>query len=279
MYYLLMKDQLRSLQRAPAANPVNRLMRRAGCWLLCLLGILPAGCATSKPKPVPEAEKVHERGWIGGEFKLAHRSSGWNWFFGAREEFDSTYPRGLAQSNRAGILITALSTNAPTRLAGLREGDLILTLNQQPITTMKAFRQTVDRTQPGTSLPIAAWREGQSLECNVTVGRETFKNVGVFAVGLFLPRPGDIGPFDLLPDPGFNLGVLGYDPTPEDRKELGSAKGIYHRACKGGKYQPSDQDWRVWLAIFSVWKSKTILSQEAVPARTSSATAGAAGQP
>lgn len=271
--HLLMRNQLVCFSKK-AAKAANRIVCRARFPLLCLFAILLAGCSTTKSKP--EAEKVHQRGWIGGEFKLARKFSAWNVIFGTRDEFIPTLPHGLSSSNRAGILVAALSSNAPVRQAGLREGDLILALNRQPVTTLKAFRQTVDRAEPGTSLPIAAWRDGKTFECNVVVGRETFKNWGAVRMGIGFPNLSNLGPLDLWPDPGFDLGVLGFERSPGDRKEIGSAEEIYYRACDN-KHAPSDQDWNVWLAIFSVARGKNILSQENVPARGASPAPSGAG--
>ncbi|HEX4645366.1 MAG TPA: PDZ domain-containing protein, partial [Verrucomicrobiae bacterium] len=193
-----MRNQLVCFSRK-AAKVTNRIAYRAAIALFCLAAVLLAGCASTKPKT--EAEKVHQRGWIGGEFKLARKISAWTVIFGSREEFIATFPHGLESSNRAGILITAASSNAPVRQAGLRKGDLILALNRQPMTTLKAFRRMVDRSEPGTSLPINAWRDGKTFECNVTVGRETFKNWGTIALGFGFPNLSNLGPLDLLPDP------------------------------------------------------------------------------
>jgi hypothetical protein len=268
--YLLMRNQLVCFGK----KAVNCVVNRTAALSLCMATILSSGCASAKSKP--EAEKIHQRGWIGGEFKLARKFSAWNVIFGTRDEFIATLPHGLSSSNRSGILITAVSSNAPVRQAGLREGDLILALNRQPVTTLKAFRQIVDRAEPGTSLPIAAWRDGKTFECSVTVGRETFKNWGAIRMGFGFPNLSYLGPLDLWPDPGFDLGVLGFEQSPGDRKEIGSAEEIYYRACDN-KHTPSDQDWNVWLAIFSVARGKNILSQESVPARGASPAPPGAG--
>src|SRR5437870_2244667 len=123
-----------------------------------LLAVLLAGCSTTKPATKPAAEeKIHQRGWIGGEFKLARKTSLRLNPFGPREGFIAAFPRGLANSNRAGLFITALSTNAPAHQAGLRAGDLVIAFNHQPVSTLKAFWQCLDRAEPGTSLPIEAW--------------------------------------------------------------------------------------------------------------------------
>lgn len=265
-----MRNQLHCFATPKANELAKQILNPVCSMLLCALAVALAGCSTTKSKSKPEAEQIHQRGWIGGEFKLARKTTACDVFFGSEDEHISTLPHGLGSSNRAGILITALSSNAPARQAGLREGDLILARNHQPVTTLGAFFQLIDRTEPGTSLPIVAWRNGKTFECNVLVGRETYKNWGDFSVGFALPRLPEIIPRDLFPTPGFNLIALGYNPTPDDRKELGSAESSYLSACHGGKYTPSDRDWYAWLPIFSVAKGKNILSQESVPARTAS---------
>ncbi len=272
MYYLLMlmRNQLHRFAMPKNEKRVGQILYRA-CFLLpCTLAVLLAGCSTTKTKSKPDAEQVHQRGWIGGEFKLARKSTACDVFFGSGDEYVSTLPHDLASSNRAGILITALSSNAPARQVGLGEGDLILACNHKPVTTVKAFLQIVDRAEPGTLLPIVAWRDHKTFECSVPVGRETFTNWGFFSVTLPLPHIPNFELRDLFPTPGFNLIALGYDPTPDDRTELGSAESTYLRACHGGRYAPSDRDWSAWLAIFNVAKGKNILSQESVPARAAS---------
>jgi len=257
-----MKNQNCGEEEIQAAKRTNRIARRALPLLAGLLAAMLAdGCASTKTKQ--EAEKVHERGWIGGEFKLARRSSFGLVLFGTKDEFISGLPKEVEKTNRAGLLITALSTNAPAQQAGLREGDLILAVDHKPVTSLKAFYRQIDRTQPGTALPVAAWRAGKKIEMDVPVGRETFKHWGTFAVGLTLPSPSNIGPFNILPDPDFDLAVLGF-AQPADHKEIDSVEGRYQRALHE-KYLPSDEEWNAYLAIFRVSRGKNILSQESVP--------------
>ncbi|HXC99830.1 MAG TPA: PDZ domain-containing protein [Verrucomicrobiae bacterium] len=257
-----MKKQMNRACEFQSTDRTNHIDCPAGLLLLCFFAVLAAGCSTSKPKPKPEAVKMHQRGWIGGEFELAQKPFTWRTVFGTRDEYVAILPRGLASSNRAGILITALSSNAPAREAGLREGDLILNVNHQPVTTLKAFRQSIDKIQPGTSLPVTAWRDGRSFECNVQVGREKFENWANFTIGIGLPNLSNFGHFDLWPNPGFDLWALGFEQDSGDRTELSSAESIYRRACNGGEYKPSERDWDVWLVIFSVARGKNIQSQE-----------------
>jgi hypothetical protein len=258
---MIMKNQM---IRASRIQPAKLIDCRVGVLWLCLFAALLAGCASGKTKPKAETAKMRERGWIGGEFKLAQKPFTWRTIFGTREEYVALLPRGLASSNHAGILITALGSNAPARAAGLREGDLILDLGHRPVTTLKSFRRNIDQNRPGTSLPVTAWRDGCSFECDVQVGRETFEDWANFTIGIWLPNLSNFGHLDLWPNPGFDLWLLGFEQESGDRTELESGESIYRRACNGGKYKPSERDWDAWLVIFSVAEGKNIQAQETV---------------
>ena len=224
----------------------NRISFNGPAGLLCLgaLALLISGCGSTKTKePV-----AHQRGWIGGEYKQA-----------------SAFPPALKHTQKSAILITRLNTNTPAALAGLAEGDLVLELNHQPATRLSNFRRTIDGTEPGKSVAIKTWRDGQTVESDVRVGRETFTYNGTFAISL----PGFCHDLRLSPSAGLSLGVLGYEPEPvADRKELSSAETRYFMNCDPKNYQVSDEGWRAWLVVMEAWTHKTIRSQEVVPART-----------
>jgi hypothetical protein len=212
--------------------------------------VLFSGCASGPPK----AEITHQRGWIGGEYQLARPARFWH-----SSGVVNAFPKALRPAQKAGLLVTALSTNTPASLAGLREGDLILQINHQPVTDLSSFRRTIDGTAPGTLLPVQAWRDGQTVEFNVPVGRETYRHLGSLGIGVCW------GNLDLSFNPGFSLVVLGYESPTQDRAELGSVKSAYLRNCHPGKYEPTDDDWAAWLVILRVSKGKTVLAQETAP--------------
>ena len=86
--------------------------------LLCLgaTALVITGCCSAKPKEAA----IHQRGWIGGEYKAV-----------------CMFPPGLKHTQKSALLVTALNTNAPASLAGLNEGDLLLELNHKPATRLK----------------------------------------------------------------------------------------------------------------------------------------------
>jgi hypothetical protein len=207
--------------------------------LACLL----AGCASEKNKT------VSQRGWIGGDYVLAQRETAWR-RLGNSPGVSGTLPKSVPSAQRAAIEITGLATNTPAGAAGLRKGDFVLELNHRPMTSLQAFRRTIDRSAPGTWLAVKAYRDGQSTEYQVPMGREKYKNGGYFSVVL----PTVVHRWDLWPDPGFSLVCVGYEPNPGLRHELGKTHEVY------------DENWSAYVGFMEFSCGKRVMAQEPVAA-------------
>jgi membrane-associated protease RseP (regulator of RpoE activity) len=214
------------------------------------LSVLALGSSLATSKEAP----IHERGWIGGEYKVV-----------------TVFPAGFSNAPKAAVLVTSLNTNTPASLARVEAGDLIVELNHQPATKLRSLRRTIDNSQPGTLLPVKIWHEGQIVERKIRVGRETYNNGGVFMVGLpgFFHAP-KLWPFTLH-NAGLSVVVAGFTPEQaSDRRELSSAEERYFKNCHPTNYRPTDAGWKVWLVIMQAETNKQIRSQEIVPAATAS---------
>lgn len=206
--------------------------------LISLLG-LAAGCSTSKQKEPP----LISRGWVGGKVSVV-----------------TAFPKMMIPHPKTAILITSLATNTPAATAGLREGDLILAVDHQPVQKLRQFHQKIDPLTPGTNLVMTAWRDGKIQDYNVTVGRETFHRGGLFTI--YFPLV--VGGFDLWPrgdNPGFSLFVVGYKNNSVNRTERGSVKEQYTLKCSP-KDTPYVEDYKIWLVLMELSKGKRIAGQE-----------------
>ena len=246
MYHARMKS-LFGLRNGPA---------RSFAWacLGVVLGLV--GCASTPPKEPP----VHERGWLGGEYRLARRPG----FFRAGGGID-VLPAGLDCGHQAGLVATVLSTNTPAARAGLLAGDLVVELDHQPIRGLREAYARIDHASPGQILPVAVWRAGSLTNLSVVLGREKYQQKGVLSVAL----PPLFRELDLWSGKGFSLVALGYEPEAVGRAQLDSVANQYRRAA-GAKAEAENTEWRAWAAIFQVWRTKSIMAQEVV------ASAGAA---
>jgi hypothetical protein len=202
-----------------------------------------------KDKQPPE----HHRGWIGGQYRLARR----HWSWSDTTDAVLAFPKALTNTQK-GVLITALSTNTPAYLAGLREADLILELDREKIASLAAFRRKIDGAKPGSTLALRAYRDGQVQDYNVILGRETFRDNGACAVGLYFDLP------SLKFNPSFSLIASGLSCETDKRTELGSAEEVFRRE-NVKDHHPSDTCWRAWAGPLILMRAREIRSQEIVP--------------
>jgi membrane-associated protease RseP (regulator of RpoE activity) len=211
--------------------------------LASMLASLLAGCASEKNKT------VLQRGWIGGDYVLAKHDTAWVRLDSSRG-VSGTLPKSMPADQKAAIEITSLTTNAPARAAGLRSGDFVMELNHQPVTSLRTFRRTIDRSAPGSLLPVKVYRNGQFTEFQVSVGREKYRSGGNFSLVL----PTAVHRWDLWPNPGFSLVCVGYEPNPGLRHDLGKSHDVY------------DENWSAYLGFIELSCGKRVMAQESVTA-------------
>jgi serine protease Do len=73
-------------------------------------------------------------------------------------------------SGPGGALISGLKSDAPAARAGLKNGDVILKVNGQPVESANQLRLRISQTAPGTSVKLEISREGKTQDVNVTLG-------------------------------------------------------------------------------------------------------------
>jgi len=73
-------------------------------------------------------------------------------------------------SKPGGALVSGLKPDAPAAKAGLKDGDVILSLNGQPVESANDLRLRVSQTAPGTTVKLQISRDGKTQDVNVTLG-------------------------------------------------------------------------------------------------------------
>lgn len=74
--------------------------------------------------------------------------------------------RGLEPG--VGILLTRVIEGGPAAKAGLRQGDIILAINDEPIRTAQQARLLVAALEPGDRIQLDGWRDGQYFTATLT---------------------------------------------------------------------------------------------------------------
>ncbi|MFN7753290.1 MAG: S1C family serine protease [Pseudomonadota bacterium] len=69
-----------------------------------------------------------------------------------------------------GAVLAAVQPDGPAARAGLRVGDVITRIGEEPVETAAALSQRIGRAAPGERLRVQAWRDGRAQEREVQLG-------------------------------------------------------------------------------------------------------------
>lgn len=87
----------------------------------------------------------------------------------------------------AGALIDSVVPDQPAWKAGLRGGDIIVSVEGRPTPTFDILRSIVSIKKPGTTLAFTYWRDGQLREMPVTIGAAYVTGEGLRAGLSYIP--------------------------------------------------------------------------------------------
>lgn len=113
-----------------------------------------------------------------------------------------------------GILVSDVSENSPAEKAGLKQGDVILTLNGKPLNEVSQLRNKIAMTHPQSTVSLGIIRNGSRKNIQVTIGEqpEDFSRTTRLSKGS--------GHGSMLAKMGMSL----QDLTPELAKQFGYTK-------------------------------------------------------
>lgn len=80
---------------------------------------------------------------------------------------DERHPNAVG----TGALIGTVERNSPALKAGLRAGDIVTTVNGQPVESARDLIRQIAQAAPGSQARLLVRRQGHELELSITVGR------------------------------------------------------------------------------------------------------------
>ncbi|WAT17450.1 Do family serine endopeptidase [Aurantiacibacter sp. MUD11] len=84
---------------------------------------------------------------------------------------DDDIAEALGIEEGRGELIQSVQPGEPAENAGLRAGDVVVSVNNQDVTPDNTLSRIVANIAPGTTVPLAYIRDGERRRVNLTVGR------------------------------------------------------------------------------------------------------------
>ncbi len=79
-------------------------------------------------------------------------------------------------SGTGGALVAQVESGTPAAKAGIKQGDVILKLNGQPVQSANDLRLRVSQTEPGTTVNLEVSRDGKTQTIPVTLGQYPEEN-------------------------------------------------------------------------------------------------------
>jgi serine protease Do len=78
---------------------------------------------------------------------------------------------GMDLKGRQGILISKVNPDTPAEKAGIKQGDVVISYQDQRVEEVGDFRNKVALTLPGTKAKLKLIRDGDEIEKEVTIGQ------------------------------------------------------------------------------------------------------------
>ena len=80
-------------------------------------------------------------------------------------------PDGGGETGQKGVVVESLVEGAPAEKAGVKKGDIIVAVNDQPIVTPPELTRRIVGMAPGTRVELSVVRQGKALKVPVELGR------------------------------------------------------------------------------------------------------------
>src|ERR1017187_9913304 len=151
--------------------------------------------------------------------------------------------KALNLKEERGVEVSSLAEDGPAAKAGIKQGDVVLEFNGQPVEGTAQFQRLVRETPVGRQVRITVWRSGGRQILTATVGEnKQTTDIGpgdgawVFSMPKIQPMPNiEIPRFQLsLQNP--MLGIVGESLEREDQlaEFFGVQEGVLVRSAKKG---------------------------------------------
>jgi len=86
------------------------------------------------------------------------------------QQMDMSLAKAFNLDKAEGALIAEIAKNSPAEKSGLKQGDIVLKYNNQPVINIASLRNAVALMKPGSSVNLLILREGKTTNVSVEVG-------------------------------------------------------------------------------------------------------------
>jgi serine protease Do len=156
-------------------------------------------------------------------------------------DVDTERAKALKLKEERGVEVSSVTEGGPADKAGIKQGDVVLEYNGQPVEGIAQFQRLVHETPNGREVKVEVWRNGASLTLTATV--ETRKGFSLESPNMDInifgnPPTFDMGsmptvhPFDMsnfvtvMPSRRLGIDGEGLGDEPQFAEFLGVKEGV-----------------------------------------------------
>ena len=140
----------------------------------------------------------------------------------------------LSLKSDKGALVAMVQPDSPALAAGIKSGDVIVSVDGKPVESIKELTRAISALKPGTSVKLGFWRDGKDMTVTAKVGDQKEESAIVKAKA-------DGKPAEAAKPEPMAYGVSLAPISPEARKQLGldsAVNGVLVAAVEPGS--PAD---------------------------------------
>ncbi len=96
-------------------------------------------------------------------------SSGKPWIGITGENLDATWALGQGIPAKRGVVVTGVVPGSPAEMAGLREGDAVVSCGPKSVLSLTDFLSQIAAQKPGDTVVLGVWRQGKKMSVKVVL--------------------------------------------------------------------------------------------------------------
>jgi serine protease Do len=135
------------------------------------------------------------------------------------QAINQTLAHSFGMSEPSGALVSEVEPGGPAEKAGIRSGDVILSVDGEPISQMTELPAVIGFKKPGSKVKIDVWRDRQEKQIDVVVGSFEQDKVAV------AQQPAKVETS--------KLGLAVRQLTPEEEQQLNGEQGLFVERAEG----------------------------------------------
>lgn len=85
------------------------------------------------------------------------------------QELNDELRESMKLDDIKGVLVAKVEKDTPAEEAGVKNGDVVISINNKEITDVSKFRILVAESPVGQELPMTVWRDGKAKKLNITL--------------------------------------------------------------------------------------------------------------